>query len=438
VKRVRALHRPPRVSVVIASYRWPEALRLSLESALAQTVEDLEVLVVEDGPDRSSRAVVRAAADRRAKWLSLPATTGSQARPNALGVARARAPVVAYLGHDDIWHPEHLAELLDVLGPGVDVAHAVTVMLGPGAPERVALAGCATWTPAAFVPPSSVAHWRVSGRVGEWISPESSGLPIDYAFLVSAHDRGATFRSSEVPTVFKFPAAWRLDSYQTRDVGPQISLRRRLRADAGVGRRLVAEARAAGVPGEYRPPTPAAPGVIADYNRRFKGLPARFSPPLTCWTPSQMRFPGWHPAESDERGPYAWTGPEDSALVRLDPPGTGQLGVRLRIRHAVDHGQLDRLAVELDGTEVALSRTLDPGGEIALTGWLDRGPRAPVVEVRVRVPTMVPGGREPTAPDPRRLGVAVSEIRLLARPNTDQAAPGGLPSTVESLLTQPK
>ena len=39
----------PRVTVVIASYRWPEALRLSLQTALDQTVREIEVIVVEDG-----------------------------------------------------------------------------------------------------------------------------------------------------------------------------------------------------------------------------------------------------------------------------------------------------------------------------------------------------------------------------------------------------
>jgi len=404
------------VSVIIASFQWPEALRISLAGALAQTVEDLEVLVVEDGPDRASRAVVREANDDRVRWMRLRHGSGSQAGPNAYGLRRVRSPIVAYLGQDDIWHPEHLASLLSVLNPTVDLAHAVTLLLGADEDDRLEIAGSSAWEPATFVPPSSLAHWRSSPRIGAWTSPDHSEMPVDYAFLGAAHARGARFATSGVPTAFKFPAAWRLDSYRTRNVSPQLQLQQRLISDPQVGQHLVRDALAAGVPGNLPAPPAAPPGVIADYNRRFKGLPARFAPPLTRWTPSNfLLFPGWYPAERDKTGSFAWTGPQERAFVRLDAPGDGELGVRVVVRHVVSSEQLDRLVIDVDGMVVALERTEDPHGATVLTGWLGRGPRDHTIEVGVTTTPAPPSAHDPESRDERLLGAAVSEIQLLDR-----------------------
>jgi Glycosyl transferase family 2 len=247
------------------------ALELSLASALEQTVGELEVLVVEDGDDHASRGVVERARDRRARALRLEPAAGTQSGPNALGWHRARAPVVAYLGHDDVWHPEHLARLLEALRPDVDVAHAVTRFLGAGTDTRIEVAGSRPWTPDAFVPPSSVAHWRDSTRLGRWEPADANGHPVDDAFLLAADARGARCATSGAATVFKHPAAWRLDSCRTRDASPQQAIRARLAAEPGLGERLVAEARAAGAVGILPAPQAAAPGVVAGHSRRLQG-----------------------------------------------------------------------------------------------------------------------------------------------------------------------
>lgn len=414
--RITRARYKPRVSVIIASYQWPEALRTSLRAALSQTIEDIEVLVVEDGPDRASRAVVRDARDARVRWMRLRRCTGSQSGPNTYGLREARAPVVAYLGHDDLWHPEHLARLLSVLDPSVDAAHAVTVLLGGDDDKPLLVAGSSAWEPSTFVPPSSLIHWRDSPRIGAWIAPDQTGMPVDYAFLMASHDRGARFVASGTPTVFKFPATWRLDSYQTRDATPQLRLHERLDAEPQLGQQLVRDALAAGARPAMAAPPPAPPGVIHDYNRRLKGLSARFGPKVTRWKPGTfLHFPGWHEAEHDALGSYAWTGPEDRALVRLDAPGDGELGVRVFVRYALDERQLEDLEVDVDGGVVALTRTAGPDGATVMTGWLGRRARDHTVEVGLTTTTTYVPAHDPESTDERMLGVAVSEIALLNR-----------------------
>ena len=67
-------------------------------------------MVVGDGvTDDTLEHVPRS--DPRVRVIGLPCNSGSQAKPHNVGVAAARGKYVAYLGHDDIWMPNHLAAL---------------------------------------------------------------------------------------------------------------------------------------------------------------------------------------------------------------------------------------------------------------------------------------------------------------------------------------
>jgi glycosyltransferase involved in cell wall biosynthesis len=106
----------PRVSVVIPAYNRAELVADAIESALAQTAPDLEVIVVDDGSTDATRDVVRAYVARapgRVRYLWQP-NQGVAAARNA-GAAAARGRHVAFLDSDDLWNPEKLARQLPVL-----------------------------------------------------------------------------------------------------------------------------------------------------------------------------------------------------------------------------------------------------------------------------------------------------------------------------------
>ena len=79
----------------------------AVRSALAQTVDGIEVIVVVDGPDDATRDALAAIADARVRVVMLPAQGGA---PNArnVGVGEARAPWTAFLDDDDEWLPDKL------------------------------------------------------------------------------------------------------------------------------------------------------------------------------------------------------------------------------------------------------------------------------------------------------------------------------------------
>ena len=95
----------PSVSVITATYNWSSVLRYAIQSVLWQSLQDFEMLIIGDGCTDDSAEVVASFHDERLLWHNLPHNSGSQSVPNNLGLEMARAPFVAYLGHDDLWSP---------------------------------------------------------------------------------------------------------------------------------------------------------------------------------------------------------------------------------------------------------------------------------------------------------------------------------------------
>jgi glycosyltransferase involved in cell wall biosynthesis len=97
----------PRVSVVIPTYRHRDFILATLDSVFAQTMTDLEVIVVNDGSPDDTRDLLRPfVAEGRVQYLEQPNEGQSRAR-NA-GLARARGEYVALLDDDDLWPRDKL------------------------------------------------------------------------------------------------------------------------------------------------------------------------------------------------------------------------------------------------------------------------------------------------------------------------------------------
>ncbi|MFB9183109.1 glycosyltransferase family 2 protein [Dactylosporangium sucinum] len=101
----------PEVSVVIPTRNRPELVVRAVRSALAQTVREIEVVVIIDGPDQATVAALKAIGDERIRPIELPASGGAPAARNH-GVDAANADWVAFLDDDDEWLPEKLATQL--------------------------------------------------------------------------------------------------------------------------------------------------------------------------------------------------------------------------------------------------------------------------------------------------------------------------------------
>ncbi|MEX0620077.1 MAG: glycosyltransferase [Solirubrobacterales bacterium] len=417
----------PRVSVVIASYRWPAALRLTIESALAQTVREVEVIVVEDGLDTGSRGVVRAIGDQRVRWHRKWFRSGSQTGPNEKGRRLARAPVVAYLGHDDIWAPDHLEGLLEAFATGADLVHSTTLMLG--SPTGDLIAGSRPFTPDHFVPPSSMAHLRDSPRIARWPVSASITPQVDWHFFNSCFRLGAGIAVSGRPTTLKYPATWSSVAFRKRDCSRQEELVRQLARDPDLGRRLEAEIMASGAEPVLagNPDKSPAPSSAGGWGRRQKGFHGRFGLRSYRWQRSAVigDFPGWGILEDDPEGrPLSEAAPDGSSRVRFDTPRRPWTRIRAEV---AAHSQTSDWVLTVDGRPLSTSveGPAERGGvHLVASRRLWRRGRAPVIDVGLasRIPdrTSIPVfriwlGRWPAGSDvhSRFWAVRRTAIRLL-------------------------
>lgn len=99
----------PRVSVVIPVYNREPYIGAAIASVLAQTVQDFELLVIDDGSTDGTRDVVRSFHDERIRLLCHESNRGVASARNA-GLDAARGDYLAFLDSDDVALPERLAE----------------------------------------------------------------------------------------------------------------------------------------------------------------------------------------------------------------------------------------------------------------------------------------------------------------------------------------
>jgi glycosyltransferase involved in cell wall biosynthesis len=109
----------PRVSVVIPLYQTERYIAEALGSVLAQTLDDFEVLVVDDGSSDGGPAIARASGDARVRVIT-QANRGLAGARNT-GIREARGIYIALLDADDRWHPEKLARHVALLDARPDV-----------------------------------------------------------------------------------------------------------------------------------------------------------------------------------------------------------------------------------------------------------------------------------------------------------------------------
>ncbi len=115
----------PTVSVVLATRNQGRWLPETLASVRAQTFDDWELLVADDGSTDDTAAVVAAIDDSRIHWLPGRTAERSAARNRALAAAKGR--YVAFLDGDDCWHPDKLARQVAALDAAPDAALCYTI-----------------------------------------------------------------------------------------------------------------------------------------------------------------------------------------------------------------------------------------------------------------------------------------------------------------------
>lgn len=113
------------VTVIIPTHNRAAMIERSVQSALAQSYEDLDVIVVDDGSTDNTAEVVERIVDDRLRYIRREKNAGAQAARNA-GVRAASGDLIAFLDSDDEWDPlkiELQVEKLSTCPPSVGMVY---------------------------------------------------------------------------------------------------------------------------------------------------------------------------------------------------------------------------------------------------------------------------------------------------------------------------
>ena len=110
----------PKVSVIIATYNRAALLPRAVNSVLAQTYTDYEIIIIDDCSSDDTQEVIRAFTDPRIRVIRHGTNRGAAAARNT-GIDQARGKYIAFLDDDDECTPNRLADQVSVLDSNLSI-----------------------------------------------------------------------------------------------------------------------------------------------------------------------------------------------------------------------------------------------------------------------------------------------------------------------------
>jgi glycosyltransferase involved in cell wall biosynthesis len=219
------------VSVIIPTYNSSGTLKLTLQTIIQQDFADFEAWIIGDGCTDDSDRIVASFEDDRLHWVNLSSNSGGPSLPRDEGLRRAAGQFIAYLGHDDLWFPWHLSELVDCIETsGSDFVYSLGANVGREGVFRTFSLAQRAWSRTEFISPSNWMHRRgLDEVVGPWSTGKKYGDDQEFLRRVLAVNAKLEFRRRL--SVLKFPAeVWSM--YSIASDFPQTRYVERMFQDA--------------------------------------------------------------------------------------------------------------------------------------------------------------------------------------------------------------
>lgn len=102
----------PTISVIMPAFNAAQHIRQSIQSVLAQTFDDWDLIVVDDGSTDETAIVAGSFSDPRIHCVGRE--NGGQAAARNTGIVSTHGEFVAFLDADDLWLPEKLDRQLEI------------------------------------------------------------------------------------------------------------------------------------------------------------------------------------------------------------------------------------------------------------------------------------------------------------------------------------
>jgi glycosyltransferase involved in cell wall biosynthesis len=409
----------PFFSIVLPTYGRGRHIKPSIESVLGQSFRNFELIVVGDGCMDDTETVVRSFPPELITWLNLPHNSGSQSFPNNEGIRSSRGRWIAYIGHDDIWAPNHLERMFRTIASTevLDFVISGCVFHGPKGSEDYYVTGLFDGAEAPFqhfFPPTSISHRRdVTTRMGGWRDPRTVKCPADNEFLLRAAHAGLRFASTGEITVHKFAAGHRYLSYLRVSSEEQRELLRSLTPSPGIDiEGIIRKSKANGqyMIFQYGDYSGHPEGYLFEQNLKRKGIsrPALrllLRRALIEQTDEPRGF-DWHDVESNGKR-YRWSGPNPRPKILIPYAGHfARISVEILFKNSGVHIEELLLYVEERSAECRIKT--GRGGAFYLVADIPLQP-ADYTVLTVNAPTFRPSDIG-LGDDQRKIGIAVGEI----------------------------
>ncbi len=166
-------------SVIINNYNYAKYLKEAIDSALKQTYENKELIVVDDGSEDESREIIKSYGEN---IIAIFKENGGQASAMNMGYGICKGEWISFLDSDDLWLPERIEKVMNKINENpkaVLIYHRVKYISSLGEPFGKPI-------------PKKLSRGNIEKIVlrsgGWWMFPPTSALSFRRDFLEKVMD----------------------------------------------------------------------------------------------------------------------------------------------------------------------------------------------------------------------------------------------------------
>ncbi len=225
----------PDISIITATYNRSNVLRYTIESVQRQQGPySWELIIVGDACTDDTEAVVKGFKDPRISFFNMETSFGEQSGPNNEGFNRAKGRYIAYLNHDDLWFPDHLAQAMShLIQSDCDGVFSQGILLLPNQTVRLCgVSGNGLYHDNMGVPASLWLMKRETiERLNGWRPAKDMILVPSQDLLVRSLKAGMSIRMVNAATAILIQSGRRKLCYAKRDEHEQAQAMQRMKTD---------------------------------------------------------------------------------------------------------------------------------------------------------------------------------------------------------------
>lgn len=103
------------ISIIMPAFNAQDFLEESIESVMAQTYANWELIIIDDGSTDKTRKIVEAFCEKDDRIQYIFQANGKQGKARNTGITNAKGNYIAFLDADDIWLPDKLEKQVNLL-----------------------------------------------------------------------------------------------------------------------------------------------------------------------------------------------------------------------------------------------------------------------------------------------------------------------------------